>query len=80
MGFEEIGGLTSYPAVCNRPAVALCVDFARNDRDPYPYYDRFFGEPLPLEDLQPTPMNREERSYFQRFLDPALGCDLALAT
>lgn len=76
MGFEPIGGLTNYATVCNRPAVALCYDFKRNDRTPFPYYDRFFGEQIPLDDLQPAPMSKREVEFFGTMIDPQFQADL----
>jgi len=79
MGFEAIGGLTSYPSVCDRPAVALCYDFAQNDRDPFPYYDRFFSEPIPASQLLPAPMPHGEIEHFGRMVDPAFGVTSGMA-
>jgi hypothetical protein len=73
MGFEEIGGLTSYPSVCNRPAVALCFDFARNDCYPFPYYENFFGEAIPHAELTPAPMSASDVDYFRGMVDPSLS-------
>jgi hypothetical protein len=79
MGFEAIGGLTSYPSVCDRPAVALCYDFVQNDRDPFPYYDRFFSVPIPASELLPAPMPQGEIEHFGQMVDPALGVMNSLA-
>lgn len=76
MGFEVIGGLTNYPSVCNRPAVALCFDFARNDREPFPYYDRFFSEPLSAAELRPASMSATELRYFGSMVDTAFGVEI----
>ena len=60
MGFQQVGELTSYPNACHQPAVPLCFDFARNDREGFKYYDRIFAEPLPDSDLQPQSMSQRE--------------------
>jgi hypothetical protein len=80
MGFEPIGGLTNYPTVCNRPAVALCYDFQRNDRTPFPYYDRFFGAQLPLDVLQPAPMSPREVRLFGAMIDPQFHAEQLAAS
>ena len=33
LAFEVISGLERYPAVCDRPAIALSLNFERIDRD-----------------------------------------------
>lgn len=76
MGFEVIGGLANYPSVCNRPAVALCFDFARNDREPFPYYDRFFSNPIPREELAPAPLSAGEIAYFSSMVDAAFSVEV----
>ena len=73
MDFELIGGKTSYPAVRNHPAVALCLDFARIDRERPENYDTFFGQPLPDEQLQPRPITKAQRDYFRPMVDPTFG-------
>lgn len=73
MGFEEIGGLAAYPTVQNRPAVALCYDFERNDRQPFPFYERFFDEPIPAAELQPQPMSAAERAHFEPLIDASFA-------
>jgi hypothetical protein len=71
MSFELIGRETSYPAVRNRPAVALSLDFARIDRERPENYDTFFGQPLPDEQLQPRPITQAQRDYFRPMVDPS---------
>lgn len=73
MDFELIGEELAYPAVRNHPAVALCLDFARIDRERPENYDTFFGQPLPDEQLQPRPMPKQQRDYFRPMIDPDLG-------
>jgi hypothetical protein len=70
MGFQQIGDEKAYPTVRNNPAVALCLDFARIDRDRPECYNSFFGEWLPDEELLPHPMDESERDYFRAMVDP----------
>lgn len=65
LGFEALGSERSYPAVCNRPAVALKLDFERIDRVQPVNYSTFFGEPLPAEQLLPHPIAAEEIERFK---------------
>lgn len=62
--FERIGDERAYTSVLNNPAVALCLDFARVDRERPLNYDKFFGIEVPGEHLQPQPMSPEELAYF----------------
>ena len=71
MDFETIGEETAYPAVRNRPAVALRLDFARIDRERPESYDTFFGQPLPDEQLRPQPIPPAQRDYFGPMVDPS---------
>lgn len=70
-GFELVGGLTNYALANNRPAVALCFNFHRNHRETSPYYNHFFADPIPPEQLQPRAMPPAEIEYFGRLVDPA---------
>jgi hypothetical protein len=76
-GFETIGGLANYPTVRNRPAVALCFDFARDHKSTCANYSLFFGEPIPREELQPVAMTEEEIAHFGAMVDPAFCLDMA---
>jgi hypothetical protein len=93
-GFELVGGLTVCNHVCGNPAVALCLDFQRVEEEPPAWYDRYFDELIPSEELQPRPMSALDVAYFSRFVDPCFrkntsapigasssssGADLALA-
>lgn len=71
MGFKVVGDVAQYPSVCNRPAVPLCFDFARNDESHFPYYDRFFASPIPREQLLSTPPTSMEIAEYQKWIDPA---------
>ncbi len=70
MCFETIGGLTECPHVCGRPAVALCFDFAKIDRERPPGWDRFFGEAIPEEELERTCLAPGERKMLASMIDP----------
>ncbi len=54
--FEPIGGVRTYHAVCDRPAVAMALDIDRAPIDHPELYRRFFGLPLPAESLAPRPI------------------------
>ncbi len=54
--FEPIGGLRSYHAVCDQPAVALALDIDRAPVDHPHLFHRFFGLPFPPGTLAPRPM------------------------
>jgi hypothetical protein len=69
MDFELIGEETAYPAVRNRPAVALHLDFDRIDRERPANYDTFFGQPLPDELLEPQPITLADCDHFRPMVD-----------
>jgi hypothetical protein len=71
MEFKLLGEERAYPAVRNRPAVALFLDFARVDRERPPNYDTFFGDWLPDELLEPRPIAPADREYFRHMVDAA---------
>lgn len=62
--FEPIGGLRSYQAVCNRPAVALALDIDRAPIEHPELYRRFFGLPFPPDALTPCPILPELQKEF----------------
>ncbi len=70
-GFELAGGLTNYALANNRPAVALCFNFHRNHRETSAYFNHFFADPIPLEQLQPRAMSPADVEHFGRLVDPA---------
>src|SRR5205085_456268 len=72
MAFETIGEEKAYPMVKNNPALPLCLDFARVDRDHPASYDQFFGERLPASATEYRPMSDNDRRYFQ-----TISADLA---
>ncbi|MHC4176813.1 MAG: N-acyl amino acid synthase FeeM domain-containing protein [Planctomycetota bacterium] len=73
MEFKVIGEETAYPAVRNHPAIALCLNFARIDRERPENYDTFFGEPLPDEQLRPRPISKAQGDHFRPVVDPSLA-------
>ncbi len=70
MAYQPIGEQTAYPTVRNHPAVALCLNFDRVDREQHPNYELFFGESLPDEWLEPQPIPPEQREFFRPMIDP----------
>lgn len=68
MGFEQIGDERSYPTVRNNPALACSLDFSQIDIERPACYGQFFGEPIPVEQLQPSPMTAAE---IERFAEAA---------
>jgi hypothetical protein len=68
LSFEPLGEERSYPLVCNNPAVALSLDFARIDRLRPENHDTFFAEQIPKEQLRPQTISAEE---IERFLPAA---------
>ncbi len=70
LGFQVMcGGVLECPHVMNKPAVALCLDFERVDREPPACYKRFFGEWLPEDQLRPSYMGPLERKVLARMVD-----------
>ncbi|HVA51218.1 MAG TPA: hypothetical protein VNH11_33055 [Pirellulales bacterium] len=64
MGFRPLGEERAYPAVCNRPAVALHLDLTRLEQAPAENVALFFGEPIAEEHLRFCPISAAERRYF----------------
>lgn len=64
MGFQPLGAERVYPAVCNRPAVALHLDLSRLERAPAANVALFFGEPIADGELRFSPISAAERRYF----------------
>lgn len=71
MAFEPFGGLKAYPAVRNRPALALALNFDRVDHERPKSFDTFFGQWIAEERLQPQPITPEDAEYFRPMVDPA---------
>lgn len=68
-GWEQIGGLQKYEAVCGNPAVACVHDFARLDLQPYLLYDRVYATRFDWRDLLRQPMLPEERDALRQLVD-----------
>lgn len=75
MGFKPFGEQKPYPAVCNRPAVALHLDLSRVEEDPPASYALIFGESIADEHLRFCPISAVERRYFAS----AVACDASPA-
>lgn len=63
--FEPIGGLRSYEAVRNRPAVALALDLDRVPLEHPELYRQFFGVRFPDAVFQRRPMPSALRAEFE---------------
>lgn len=63
LGFQQIGGLAACDYVQGRPAVALSFNFDRFDRERPPCYSTFFGEQIPVSELEPYHVPAEERVF-----------------
>jgi hypothetical protein len=71
MAFEQIADERAYPSVQNNPAVALCLDLNKIKRDPPKNYAMFFGEALPVEQLQARPIDAVDQAHFERIIQAA---------
>ena len=74
MDFRVFGSEKTYPTVRNHPAVALWLEFARLDREPPTSYNFFFGQKIPGDDLQPQPITKDDREYFEPLVDDNFLC------
>ena len=75
LNFEPIGQQRAYPSVRNRPAVALCLDFARLGREHPATCKTLFGKPFPDEQLRPCPITTAESDFYRPMVDA--GFDFA---
>ena len=71
MHFEPIGPQRAYPTVRNHPAIAMCLNFARVDRERPASFETFFGQWLPEWQLQPQPITPEQAEFFRPMVDPS---------
>ncbi|MBN1911919.1 MAG: long-chain N-acyl amino acid synthase [Pirellulales bacterium] len=71
LDFRTFGEQRTYPTVRDHPAVALCLDFARIDRELPENYDTFFGTPLPPSELIPRPISADDVEHFRSMIDPS---------
>jgi hypothetical protein len=69
MAFEQIGDEREYDAVEGFPAVPLSLNFAKAKVEKPKSWREFFGEPLPDEALQTSPISTDDRDYFLSVLD-----------
>jgi len=69
LGFELISDVSTCSHVCDRPAVALCLDFDHAQRTGHPKYDQFFGRALPAESLRPQSLSLSEELYLADLID-----------
>lgn len=63
LGFECIGEERDYGLVNGNPAVPLCLDLDAA-RANLPLWNKYFGQEIPAEVLEPQPMATLERAYF----------------
>lgn len=68
-GFEMIGGLKSYRAVNNNPAVALALDLNGIAEHCPRGHKRLFGTPFPQESLAPARPSAELQRYLVWVID-----------
>ncbi len=69
-GFEPIGPLRVYPAVRNRPAVALCLDLVRLPEAHPDGYRTLFGVPIPQKAMRRQTMPAQDIAFFGAMIDP----------
>ncbi|TWT81180.1 hypothetical protein CA13_26280 [Planctomycetes bacterium CA13] len=67
MGFRQIGELSDCPYANGNPAVALYLKF--DEHRGTPLYEKYFGNPLPRQELVPYRWDSETRRYFRRVLE-----------
>jgi hypothetical protein len=65
LGFRPFGNETQCPYVSDRPAVALYLDFGSFKDGPS--YEKYFGEPLPIETVSPSIWDANWRASFKSF-------------
>jgi hypothetical protein len=65
VGFQSTEIVRPYPAVENHPALLLYLDLERMHYQAPRAYQRFFGEPLPVNMLIPRPMSPADCDYFR---------------
>ena len=68
MAFKPLGDLRNYPAVQERPAVALCLNFNAAKIDSPKSWNEFFAVPLPTDVLRTCPMPEADQEYFVSLL------------
>jgi len=73
--FVPFGGMRTYGAVCDKPAVALALDLNRAPTDHARLYKRFLGNPFPDQAFQHQPMSESLRSELEMVVDASYGVD-----
>jgi hypothetical protein len=66
MAFKQVGETRDYEAVKGNPAVLLCLDLADVKAHQPETWQRFAGEPLPAEVIEPRPINAFDRRHFEQ--------------
>ena len=74
MDFEPIGELRSYPAVRNRPAVAMMLDMMRLHRDRPESYYKLFAPAIDHNHFKPQPITHSQSEYFSPLVDSTFNC------
>lgn len=74
MDFEPIGELRSYPAVRNRPAVAMMLDMVRLHRERSESYYKLFAPVIDHNHLKPQPITHSQSEYFCPLVDSTFNC------
>lgn len=69
LGFEQIGQVRPYPAVCQTLGVACRLDLARIAHVRPDIYKKYFGDPLPSATFSAPPMTELERLAFGRAIE-----------
>ncbi len=68
MAFELLGERRDYPTVNGNPAVAMCLNFDKAAVEQPRSWQEFFGQPLPDEVLQSSPISDSDRRYFSSLI------------
>ncbi len=79
LGFEQIGGIRSYPSVCGQPAVACEHDLSRHADPRFPLLRDVYRVGFPPQHLAGRPLNAVERDSLGRVVDHQLERDFAFA-
>jgi hypothetical protein len=68
MAFSRIGENRDYPSVNGNPAVPLCLDLEFVKKHRPAIWQRFAGDPLPLDAIERQPIGAADRDFFDRLL------------
>jgi hypothetical protein len=69
MGFQRIGERRDYQAVNGNPAIPLCLDLHEIQTNRPRSWEKYFGEKIPDQFLQSSPINSADRDYFLSLLE-----------